>query len=278
MSETNTLILSGSGYELSIAPEAEALKAELLKDSALIIEVRDPAAAAAASNQIKKLAAMRNAVEKSRKIVKEPVLTVGKDIDNKATAFVAEIVTEEKRLSTAVGNYAAEVEAARQKLLREMEAKRREEEAERQRIELERIKAEEQRIAAERAAEEAKRKANEAFLAEEDDSKAEEASRIAAEHAATAKAESDRIAAQQEAARQQAALPVFVPQSTSGVKFEWDFEVTDVHAVYAFCSSLVDLSIKRSDTLAMIKQLAANGEHPCIPGLTIEKRAKVSTR
>lgn len=278
MSDTNTLILSGSGYELSIAPEAEALKAELLKHSALIIEVRDPNAAAAASNQIKKLAAMRNAVEKSRKMVKEPVLKVGKDIDTKATDFVTELVTEEKRLSIAVGNYAAEVEVARQKLLREMEEKRRAEEAEARRIEQERIKAEEQRIAAELAAEEAKRKANAAFMAEEDDGKAEEAAKIAAEHAAMAKAESERIAAEQEAARQQALVPVFVPQATTGVKFEWDFQVDDAHQVYAFAASLVELSVKRSDTLAMIKRLAENGQTPCIPGLTIEKKAKVSTR
>lgn len=266
MSNNTALILSGSGYELSIAPEAEAQKTEIIKDAALIVEVRDTPSSDAARNQIKKLAAMRNLVEKSRKDVKEPVLAIGRDIDAKAKAFVTEIESEEKRLTKLVGDHAAEVERERQRVMREMEEKRRKEEAERARIEAE-------RIAAEKAAEEAKRAANAAFLAEDDDAaeKAEQAAKEAAEAAAKAAAEA-------EAAKTTVTVPFFAPEKPAGVKFVPDFEVENVHALYAYSSALVTLEPKRSDILALIKQLTDGDTLPTIPGLRVFNKPAVSTR
>lgn len=265
MSQT-ALILSGSGYELSIAPEAEAQKLELIRDADLIAEVIDAASCDAARNQIKKLAAMRNLVEKSRKDVKEPVLAIGRDIDTKAKGFVGDIEARETRLTKLVGDYAAEVERERIRVAREMEEKRRREEAERQRIEAE-------RIAAERAAEEAKRKANEAFLAEDDSAaEAAEAQRKEAE-AAAAKAREEA-----EAAKAMPAVPTFAPEKPAGVKFVPDFEVENIHALYAYSASLVSLEPKRSEILALIKQLTQGETLPEIPGLRVFAKSVVSTR
>ena len=70
---TDTLILAGYGYDVMVCDDAEANKAALLKHSAMILEVADPASMDAARHQVKQLAAMRNAVEKSRTSVKAPV-------------------------------------------------------------------------------------------------------------------------------------------------------------------------------------------------------------
>ena len=266
MSNNTALILSGNGYELSIAPEAEAQKAELIKDASLIVEVRDTPSSDAARNQIKKLAAMRNLVEKSREDVKKPVLAIGRDIDAKAKDFSTAIEAEEKRLTKLVGDHAAEVERERQRIAREMEEKRRKEEAERARIEAE-------RIAAEKAAEEAKRQANAAFLAEDEDAaaKAEQAAKEAADAAAKAAAEA-------EAAKAAVTVPTFAPEKPQGVKFVPDYEVENIHALYAYSASLVTLEPKRSEILALIKQLTEGDTLPEIPGLRVFQKAAVSTR
>jgi hypothetical protein len=52
---------------------------------------------------------MRIEVEKSRKLVKEPVNRIGKMIDNAAADFLAEIVAEENRIKKIVGDHAEEV-------------------------------------------------------------------------------------------------------------------------------------------------------------------------
>lgn len=266
MSDTNTLILSGEGYKLSIAPEAEAMKAELLKHSALVVEVRDPESSAVAQGQIKKLAAVRNGVDKARTTIKAPVLTIGREIDAKAAEFMAELLLQEARLKKLVEGYALEVEKERQRLLCEAEEKRRaEEKAARE--------AEEARLKAEREAEEAARKAEEAMWA---DDEAEAAK--AAEVARKAQEEAQRIAAEEAAAKAEASKPVvdLVPVKPSGVKFAYDFEVTDIHQLYRYASSLVKMEAKRSDIIEHIKSLPA--ADPEIPGLRVFKKPVVSTR
>lgn len=266
MSDTNALILQGEGYSLLIAPEAQAIKAELLKHSALVVEVRDPESSAAAQSQIKKIAAIRNAVEKCRNEVKRPVLTVGREIDSKAAEYMADLLMAEARLKKLVEDYATEVEKERQRLLREAEEKRRaEEKAARE--------AEEARLKAEREAAEAARKAEEALWA---DNEAEAAK--AAEVARKAQEEADRVAREEAARKAEASKPIvdLVPVQPSGVKFAYDFEVTDIHALYRYASSLVKLEPKRSDILEHIKSLPS--ADPEIPGLRVFKKPIVSTR
>lgn len=265
MSDTNALILQGEGYSLLIAPEAQAMKAELLKHSALVVEVRDPESSAAAQSQIKKIAAIRNAVEKCRNEVKRPVLTVGREIDSKAAEYMAELLMAEARLKKLVEDYATEVEKERQRLLREAEEKRRaEEKAARE--------AEEARLKAEREAQEAARKAEEAMWADD-----EAEAKKAAEEARKAQEEADRVAKEEAARRAENFSAISVmPEKASGVKFTYDFEVTDIHQLYRYASSLVKLEPKRSDIIEHIKSLPA--ADPEIPGLRVFKKPIVSTR
>jgi hypothetical protein len=107
--ELMPLILAGDGYQLTIADEAIIRKAELLKHSADITAVTDNDESARAQYHIRHLAAMRIEVEKSRKLVKEPVNRIGKMIDAAAAEFMIEINAEEGRIKRLVGNHAEEV-------------------------------------------------------------------------------------------------------------------------------------------------------------------------
>jgi len=188
--ELMPLILAGDGYQLTIADEAIQRKAELLTNSAVITAVADNDDSARAQYHTRQLAAMRIEVEKSRKLVKEPVNRIGKMIDAAAAEFLVEITAEEGRIKQLVGRHAEEVL---------------------------RIKAEKE--AAERAAFEAARAAREA---------AEEGG-IAAVLAAK-KAAAEKLEASNEVAATKVA---------EGVRFAWDFEVTDIEAVYRAVPQLV---------------------------------------
>jgi len=109
LSEITPLILAGDGYQLTISPEAESRKAELITKSAAITTVTSNDESAKAQFHSRSLAAMRIEVEKSRKLVKEPVNRIGKMIDNAAADFLAEIVAEENRIKKIVGDHAEEV-------------------------------------------------------------------------------------------------------------------------------------------------------------------------
>jgi hypothetical protein len=208
--ELMPLILAGDGYQLTIADEAIIRKAEILTNSATITAVGDNDDSARAQYHTRNLAAMRIEVEKSRKLVKEPVNRIGKMIDAAAAEFLVEITAEEGRIKQLVGKHAEEVL---------------------------RIKAEKE--AAERAAFEAARAAREA---------AEEGG-IAAVIAAK-KATAEKLEASAEVATTKVA---------DGVRFAWDFEVTDIEAVYRAVPQLVSLEVKRSAVLAWLRSLEDDG-------------------
>jgi len=107
--ELMPLILAGDGYQLTIADEAIQRKAEMLSNSAVITAVGDNHESAVAQFHTRQLAAMRIEVEKSRKLVKEPVNRIGKMIDQAAAEFLIEITAEEGRIKRLIGNHAEEV-------------------------------------------------------------------------------------------------------------------------------------------------------------------------
>jgi hypothetical protein len=107
--ELMPLILAGDGYQLTIADEAIQRKAELLKHSSEITGVNSNDDSARAQYHTRQLAAMRIEVEKSRKLVKEPVNRIGKMIDEAAADFLVEITAEEGRIKQLVGQHAEEV-------------------------------------------------------------------------------------------------------------------------------------------------------------------------
>ena len=208
--ELMPLILAGDGYQLTIADEAIIRKAELLKNSSEITAVNSNDDSARAQYHTRHLAAMRIEVEKSRKLVKEPVNRIGKMIDAAAADFLIEITAEEGRIKQLVSKHAEEVL---------------------------RVKAEKE--AAERAAFDAARAAREA---------AEEGG-IAAVLAAK-RATAEKL----EASNQVAATKI-----AEGVRFAWDFEVTDIEAVYRAVPELVSLEVKRSAVLLWLRSLEDDG-------------------
>lgn len=291
--QTDTLILTGDGYGLAIAPEAEALKLLLLKDSALIVEVIDVNGSNAARAQIKELASIRNQVEKCRTQIKAPVIAIGRLIDQKGKDFLAELDAAEKRLVRLVERYAEKVEADRRAA--EVERQRIEREAERQRQEAER-----QRLAEIAAREQAEREAEAARIAAEkaaaqaddDDIDAQiEAARANDEANARRKqaeeqekadraAEGAREAASEQLAEQQRRASLTARQGTFGVKFSTEFEVEDIHALYAYSSGLISMTVKTMETKRLIAQLESQGGGtlPTVPGLRIYRKPVVATR
>jgi len=107
--ELMPLILAGDGYQLTIADEAIQRKADILSASSTIQIVGDNDESAVAQRHARQLAAMRIEVEKSRKLVKEPVNRIGKMIDQAAAEFLVEIAAEEGRIKQLVGKHAEEV-------------------------------------------------------------------------------------------------------------------------------------------------------------------------
>ena len=179
--------------------EAIRLKDEALARSALIGLVNDAESNKEATGAMIDLKRVIAATEKTRKEVKEPILELGRKVDEAAKKFSAELIEEFNRLSRCSADFqTAELERVKaQERARQMEAER----IERERLEAQR-EIERQRLAAEREArekEEAIRRAVEA----EARAKAEAARRIA-EAEARAKAEAEMAAARSARAKAEA--------------------------------------------------------------------------
>ena len=223
---TDTLILSGEGYTLTICQEAETSKRELLASSALVATVTNNDESADAAHVMRSLAQMRIMVDKGRKDVKEPVLRIGKLIDASAKTFLLEIEEEEARLRKLIGDHANEV------------------------ARIAAIKAEEERKAFELA-----RAAREAAVAAQDAAEASGriADVIAAKQAEQARQET--LGARMEASSELAATKV-----ADGVRFAWDFEVVDMEAVLNGLRDYVEITVKRSPILAWFKEMEESGK------------------
>ena len=109
ITELMPLILAGDGYQLTISEEAIQRKSMMLSMSAFVTSVTSNDDSAAAQFHTRSLAAMRIEVEKSRKLVKEPVNRIGKMIDAAAAEFMVEINAEEGRIKQLISKHAEEV-------------------------------------------------------------------------------------------------------------------------------------------------------------------------
>lgn len=289
---TNALAILGDGYQIQITPEAETQKATIIAAARAVVAVTDADSCDIAQSRLRSLASVRTAVESSRKIVKAPVIDLGKKIDGIAADFVADVVAEEARLSGLVTEYARE----QQRIKREAELAA---EQERQRIERERHEAEmaaqreaarieRERQAAERAAHEAEiaRLKAEAAQSEEGQKAAREAQEkaLAAQREAEARAEAARRQAEadaaaarerEEAARIAAAAVIAAP-APAGVKEEIDYEVEDILAFVAKFPQLCRIEPKRAEVLAALKKsFERNGKLPEVAGLRVFQNLKI---
>jgi dTMP kinase len=289
---TNALAILGDGYQIQITPEAEKQKATIINAARAVVAVTDADSCDIAQSRLRSLASVRTAVESSRKLVKAPVIDLGKRIDGIAADFVAEVIAEEARLSGLVTEYARE----QQRIKREAELAA---EQERQRVERERheaemaaqreaAKIERERQAAERAAHEAEiaRLKAEAAQSEEGQRAAREAQEkaLAAQREAEARAEAARRQAEadaaaarkrEEAARIAAAEAVAAP-APAGIREEIDFEVEDILAFVAKFPQLCRIEPKRAEVLAALKKsFERNGKLPEVAGLRVFQNLKV---
>lgn len=220
--ETTALILAGQGYDLTVSPEAEKRKADLLVTSRHVTSVESNDDSGNAQRVSRALAAMRIEVEKCRKEVKEPVNRIGKLIDSTAKNFLAEIIDEEARITKLVGAHAEEV----------ARIKREKEEAERRAFEEARAAREAAEAAAAAAADTGK----------------------ISDVIAARRAEEERKAMFD--ARMAASEEVATTNVASGVRFTLDFEVIDARTVAQINPDLVEITVKRSAMLAYLKEWA----------------------
>ena len=246
--EPTALILAGQGYDLTVSPEAEKRKADLLAKSHHVTSVESNDDSGNAQRVSRALAAMRIEIEKCRKEVKEPVNRIGKLIDQTAKNFAAEIIEEEARITKLVGDHAEEVA----RLKREREAAER------------------------RAFEEARaaREAAEAAVAA-----AANTGKIS-DVIAARQAEEDRKAMFD--ARMAASEEVATTNVAPGVRFVWDFQVEDLNELAGRRGDLVSIEPRRAMIMNLLKSLEENGEQVQVIargiGLRAFKRPVVSSR
>jgi len=246
--EPTALILAGQGYDLTVSPEAEKRKADLLAKSHHVTSVESNDDSGNAQRVSRALAAMRIEIEKCRKEVKEPVNRIGKLIDQTAKNFAAEIIEEEARITKLVGDHAEEVA----RLKREREA-------------AERRAFEEARAAREAAEAAAAAAANTGKISDV----------IAARQA-----EEDRKAMFD--ARMAASEEVATTNVAPGVRFVWDFQVEDLNELAGRRGDLVSIEPRRAMIMNLLKSLEENGEQVQVIargiGLRAFKRPVVSSR
>jgi hypothetical protein len=221
MKTETAMILTGEGYALTITPEAEQNKRDLLVASAEICTVTTNDESADAAYHMRGLAQMRILVDKSRKAIKEPVIRIGKLIDETARNFMLEIDDEESRIRKLIGDHATEV------------------------ARLAKIKLEEERLAFD-AARLARDAANAAQDAAETTGRLSDI--VAAKQADQAR--QDALAARLEASSELVAAKV-----ADGVRFVWDFEVTSMDTLSASAPDLVKVEPRRREVLNWLNSL-----------------------
>lgn len=242
------LMLSGNGYEIAVSPAALERREHVIANSTTIDSVRTNAESADAAFHVRALADLRLETERCRKAIKEPVLEVGKRIDNAAKAFLAEVHSEEIRLKGLIGMHAAKV--ARQRAAAEAAERKAADDARRA------------REAAEAAAQTASESGRLADL-------------VAAKQAEAARTET--LAARGECADVTAATKV-----ADGVRFVWDFEVVDEDKVFMNLRPACEITVRRAPVLEWIKALEKQGEDPELLtkpyGIRAFKKPVVATR
>ena len=234
--------------------------------------VTDADTQAEVTGVLRDIARLLKETEDGRKAVKAPVLDLGKRIDAAAAEFIATIEAQKARLSGMLVAYETEQRriAAEAERVRQAEIARQQKEAReaQEKIDREARQAEQARLAAERAAREATN-AEARAKAQEEARKAAEAQQQAA--AAKAQQEDAAKLRQAELLRQPAA--VVTRAAGASVQTPWTFEVVNIRDLLAANPDLVELSVKRSDVLALIR-----GGTREIPGLRIYQETKVNVR
>jgi len=246
--DTESLILEGNGYSLTISPDAEKRKASMLVLAASVTGVATNDDSADAQHVSRTLGQMRIEVEKCRKMVKEPVNRIGKLIDATAAEFVAGIKAEEERIHRLVGDHAESVAAEQAAALA----------VERAAFEV----AQAARVAAEQAA-----------------AAAADSSKLSDTLAAIAAAKARQTALDE---RMAASASVAELASPNGVRFAIDFEVDDTDKLADTRRDLVTIIPSRMAILTWLRDADEHGRDIVAAGerigLRVFKKPVVSSR
>jgi hypothetical protein len=243
---TQLLTVTG-GFDICIPPASMAERDKLLKGSAHVTVVRDPADQEIAVASLRDLKALLKAVEKARSEVKAPVLDTGRKIDTLAADFIVNVTAEANR----IGNLIAAFQVAERRRVEEEERQRQVKIREQEEIERQRL--------AKLAEEEAK--LNAPTATEADLNRA-----VAAETAAV-----EQTKKVEEIIR--APLPQIRRQTGMVTTNVLCFEVTDIHALYRAAPHLVRLE---ANAAAIKATCTANG--PEIPGLKLWSETRSTVR
>lgn len=252
-----------SDVRISIAPNMISTRDEVVTLAAKITAIGTAADAEQTAAAIRGLRAVMKSVEDSRKLVKAPVLDLGKRIDALATEFVRDVDAQIRRLTSALTTYQAEQD----RIAREEEARRQ---------------------AEIRAAQERERKAREeeARLARE---AAAAAATVEDDPFAAAEAEAARVQAAREAmaARKETIATVMTPVAYAtqplGVhtRRDPDFTVTNAGALALARPDLVTVTPKRALIIAEIRKIQEwDGDRAvaAVPGISARWVGKAVVR
>lgn len=233
---------------VSLAPDANQRKHEVLTLSAAVVSVATPAELEIATARHRDIKRLLSEVETTRAAVKAPVLNLGRKIDQIAEEFCLALEQEsdriagnpKKRIKGLIGVF---VEAEQERVRKEQEA-----------IEAERIRKEQEAAAA---------------IAEQERLAKLKKPNVAKELAAENKVIETQAALQQV---QTIAPPAIARASGLVVKTEPDFEITDAAALYAVRPEFFELVPRKS----VIK--AAINAKTNLPGLKVWMATKTQTR
>lgn len=262
----NELILvSGITPELSITPDAQKRRDELLAVARKGTTVSSPESAERASVILKDIKAFTRLIESSRKEVKAPVLEISKKIDGIADTLSKELDAEADRISRILGAYQAEqariAEEGRRKALEEEQRILREAE--------EKAREEARKAAAE--AEALRLKEERARSVQKQEQYAAQA-KLAAERAeAEAKQREAELERQIIENRTKAASVVAPKPAGIATRSEICFEVTDAVALYEAAPYLVTLTPNVSSIKAALKGLSEGQKLPGVRHWTENK-------
>jgi len=272
---SNSLITVPGLAQATVTIDASAYKrrAEIIEAAEFCPKaVNDADTQGEVTNVLRDIARLLKETEDGRKLVKAPVLDLGKRIDAAAAEFVQTLEAQKARLNGMLVAYETEQRriAMEAEVKRQAEIARQQKEAReaQEKIDREAREAEQARLKAERDAREATN-AEARAKAQEEARKATEAQ----QQAAAAKAQQEEAAKLQQAEIFRAPAPAVTRAAGASVQTPWTYEVVDIKALYAACPDLVELSVKRSEVLALIRSGTRE-----IPGLRIFQKTKVSIR
>lgn len=123
MSDNLIQISELASTEISLLPEAEKLRKQLLNQARTVGVISDSFDADCAADVLKNITAAVKEMEATRKEVKAPVLELGRRIDDVAKSWLSDLEAEKKRINRTLGDYQAEQDRIRR------DAERREREA-----------------------------------------------------------------------------------------------------------------------------------------------------